>query len=579
MTDPHDPYAPDGWPATDPPPPSLPPSTAPPTAPATPDYGAVNDEIYAAILDYEDRKRGDQPPPRDDSDIPPPAIAPQDDDRPQIVIAPDMTAVVDAAERALSLLGTVYIRGRRLARVVRDLGRSDWMRRPEGTPAIVQIRPVALLELLSKAAIWITIRRSRNGEPQPSRCMPPSWASQALIEREEWALLPQIEGVAESPVFRADGTILDTPGYDPATRLIYDPRGEKFPPVPEQPSHAEATQALADLLEPFEEFPFTDDAARAATAALILSIVGRTAIPGQVPLFSAQAPTPGSGKGLLVAAASLIAIGRLAPMMAQTSDEEENRKRLLALAIESPQLIVVDNVEGTFGSPSLAMALTTGEVRDRKLGASETIAATLRSVWAITGNNVQFRSDFGRRVVPIDLDPQVERPEQRSFRRPDLLAYVEQHRPRLVTAALTVLRAYVVAGHPPHGLTPVGSYESWDRLVRGAVVWACGVDPMGGVARVQAEADDDVERIRSLLYAWKAAFGGVQRTVSEAVKYAANDEQLAEAMSGFCKDSKLNPRAVGYALRKLQGRIVARMRFRRTGEDRNGNSIWVLDEI
>src|SRR5256885_16831242 len=107
------------------------------------------------------------------------------------------------------------------------------------------------------------------------------------------------------------------------------------------------------------------------------------------------------------------------------------------------------------------MALTTGEVRDRKLGASETIAATLRSVWAITGNNVQFRSDFGRRVVPIDLDPRVERPEQRSFRRPDLLAYVEQHRTRLVTAALTVLRAYVVAGHPPHGLTPVGSYESW----------------------------------------------------------------------------------------------------------------------
>lgn len=568
-----DPYAPESWPAE---PPEQPARPVP--APGTPEhYAQFTDEIYAHILDYEDRKRGEQPPPRDDSDIPGPDLAADGDPRPQVIIGPDMTAVVDAAERALAGLGNVYIRGRRLARVVRDYGRSDWMRRPDGTPAIVQIRPAALLELLSRAAIWITVRQVR-GAPVPSRTVPPGWAAAALMERDEWTL-PQIEGVAESPVFRADGTILDIPGYDPMTRLIYDPRGERFPPVPDTPTHAQATQALADLLDPFEEFPFVDDAARAATAALILSIVGRTAIPGQVPLFSAQAPTPGSGKGLLIAAASLIAIGRLAPMMAQTVDEEENRKRLLALAIESPQLIVVDNVEGTFGSPSLAMALTTGEVRDRKLGASETVSATLRSVWAITGNNVQFRSDFGRRVVPIDLDPQVERPETRTFKRGDLLGHIEQHRPDLVVAALTVLRAYVVAGHPPHGLSPVGSYESWDRLVRGAVVWACGVDPMGGVARIQAEADDDVERIRSLLYAWRMSLGGLEKTIIEAVRWAdASDPDLKEAMCAFCKEGKLNTRSISYAFRKIQGRIVSGMKLVRAGEDRSHNMQWIVTD-
>jgi hypothetical protein len=537
------------------------------------DYNAVTDEIYAAVLDHEQRlKRRDDVPPPSDFDHPQQQLFDDNDPRPQIIIGPDVERVVNDAERALARLGGIYVRSRRLARVVRDFGRSDWMRRPDGTPAIAQIRPAALLELLSRAALWMTTPKGKL-----SRSMPPSWVSAALLDREEWTL-PQIEGVAESPVFRADGTILETPGYDAATRLIYDPRGEIYPPVPAKPTRAQATQALADLLEPFEEFPFVDDAARAATAALILSIVGRTAIPGQVPLFSAQAPTPGSGKGLLVAAASLIACGRLAPLMAQTSDEEENRKRLLALAIESPQFIVIDNVEGTFGSASLAMALTTGEVRDRKLGATETVSATLRSVWAITGNNVQFRSDFGRRVVPIDLDPEVERPEQRTFKRADLLGYIEANRPRLVTAALTVLRAYVVAGKPDQELSTVGSYEPWDRLVRHAVYWARGTDPMGGVARVQAEADDDVERIRSLLYAWRETLGGRAVTVLEAVRWANSpDSELREAMCSFCKDGKLNTRAVGYALRKLQGRIVAGMRIRRAGEDRNHNVQWIVE--
>lgn len=565
MTDPDDPYAFPGVP---------PPEPEPTAAPTTDPYLKVGAELYAAILDYEDRKNGDKPPPMTDEDIPGRDLA-GDDPRPQIVIGPDVTEVVSAAERALAALGGVYVRGRKLARVVRDHGRSDWMRRPDGTPAIVQLRPAALLEHLSRAAIWITVRQVR-GVPQPSRTMPPSWASQALLEREQWEL-PQIEGVAESPVFRADGSILDVPGYDPDTRLIYDPRGEVFPPVPERPTHAQTTQALADLLTPFDEFPFVDDAARAATAALILSIVGRAAISGQVPVFAAQATTPGSGKGLLIAATSLIATGRLAPMMAHTSEDDENRKRLLAIAIDSPQLIVIDNVEGTFGSPSLAMAMTTGEIMDRKLGSTETIAATLRSVWTLTGNNVQYRADFGRRVVPIDLDPGVERPERRTFQRGDLIAYVQRHRPELVTAALTVLRGYVTAGHPSHGLSPVGSYESWDRLVRGAVVWAGGVDPMGGVQRMQDEADDDVERIRSLLYAWKETLGSMQVTAAEAVKYATNNADLAEAMTAFCKDGRLNSRSVGYALRKIQGRIVDGFRFRRAGQDRLRNATWVVE--
>jgi hypothetical protein len=82
-------------------------------------------------------------------------------------------------------------------------------------------------------------------------------------------------------------------------------------------------------------------------------------------------------------------------------------------------------------------------------------------------------------VVPIDLDPKVEHPEDRKFKRADLIGYVQENRPRLVAAALTVLRAFVVAGWPAHGQPPKGSFEAWDQLVRSAIIWAGGADPLG----------------------------------------------------------------------------------------------------
>jgi hypothetical protein len=180
---------------------------------------------------------------------------------------------------------------------------------------------------------------------------------------------------------------------------------------------------LTELLEPFSEFPLVADSDKAATAAAILSVIGRAAIPGNVPMFSSQAPTPGSGKGLLVELVSVIATGRKPPLMSPTTDDEEVRKRLMAIAIESPTMVVIDNVEHEIGSAPLAMALTAGVVTDRKFGDNtKMITASLRPVWVMTGNNVRLKGDLGRRVVPIDLDAKCEHPEDRKFDRTGLNA-------------------------------------------------------------------------------------------------------------------------------------------------------------
>jgi putative DNA primase/helicase len=205
------------------------------------------------------------------------------------------------------------------------------------------------------------------------------------------------------------------------------------------------------------------------------------------------------------------------------------------------------------------------------------VTASLRPVWAVTGNNVQLKGDLGRRVVPIDLDPEVEHPEDRMFRRGDLLGYVDEHRSRFVVAALTVLRAFVIAGRPAHGMPPKGSFESWDRLVRGALIWAGGVDPLGGVQRIREQADEDLDRLRALLVAWHGLLGGASLTLTDAILRAGDSGDLRDALAVYCPSGKPEAKLIGYALRKAHGRVVGDLALRRDGVDRNGRARWAVN--
>ena len=189
-------------------------------------------------------------------------------------------------------------------------------------------------------------------------------------------------------------------------------------------------------------------------------------------------------------------------------------------------------------------------------------------MWITTGNNTTFRGDLGRRVVPCDIDPKAEHPEDRTgFKHPDLLDYVQQERPRLVAVALAVLRAYHVAGRPPHGKPRKGSFEAWDDLVRGALIWVGAGDPLAGCERIRAEGDADLDALREALAAWNEAFGASSVTGAEAVERGRSNAELAAALSGLagCTTGQLDPRRLGYALRRHAGRLADGMRFEREG--------------
>ena len=448
---------------------------------------------------------------------------------------------------------------------------------------------------------------SRHGRPD----LPPRWVVEVLQGRTAWPF-PLFEGLVCSPTLRPDGSILAQPGYDASTGLYLDCNGTTFPELPVSPTLDDARSALGRLAAVFEDFLFaaqksdtkTKKAYFSAVLAAVLTLVGRPAIAGNVPLFGVTATAAGSGKGLLVDVICTIATGRSAPKMGQTLDDNEELKRLLALALEGASVCCIDNVTHPLGNQYLDMAVTAQAITGRILGQTQTAEAPWNAVLFATGNNLSYRGDMVRRVVPIALDPKMEKPEERSgFQHPDLEAWVKQERPRLVTCALTILRAYFVAGCPCQGLTPYGSFQPWSDLVRNALVWLGEADPCAGRQDLAAQTDETYEHLAALLTAWEACYAlradgtskdmTINQVKQDIALYTASKgaeakaavpstwDDLREALAPFDRryDGKtLDTARVGKALHALEGRVIGTKCLRRHGEYRH-NACWRIERV
>jgi hypothetical protein len=416
---------------------------------------------------------------------------------------------------------------------------------------------------------------------------PPRWLVDGIFTRGDYSPeVKRLEAIITAPTLRADGTILQRSGYDEPTGLLHIPSDE-FPNVPLNPTVDDAKLAATELLEVVADFEFVGDADRSAWVALVLSQIGRQAIPGCVPMFAVTAATRGSGKTLLVDAASLIAFGKPAARKVYNTDDQEMRKAITATAIEALPAVLLDNVDRVLGGASLDAALTALTWSDRVLGASKTTGdLPLRTVWTATGNNLRFGSDLARRVLPIRLAPSVENPEERTdFTNPDLLAWVRKNRQRLAVAALTILRAYFVAGRPVQPDGTWGSYGAWSALVRGAIVWAGLADPLA--TRATAKADDTsgaivLGLIGGLLELDEHGNGLTVREMLALLndtanqnRYPAMREAVAEVatLRGIIDQAKLT-----YAFRKYKGRIANGWQI--VGEPaRSGVNRWAAKAI
>ena len=496
-----------------------------------------------------------------------------------IALADDALAGLATIERAEH---TLFVRSRELVRIIPSTKAPRGVSRLQGSPVIQLVSTPMLRDRLARIGKWVRVASGPRGKEHEQDTIPPPWLVENILTRAELPFVP-LEGVVEAPTIRRDGSLLTEPGYDDMTGLYFyrDASSPRFPLIPEYVSIEDARGALSELLDVVSDFPFRDLCDQAAMIAAILSLIARHAIDGPVPLFVFRSPTPGTGKTLGADIVSLIGTGRPAPRASLDGDDSETRKLVLAVAIQGIQVFLLDNLTGTVGNRTLAAALTAETWQDRLLGQSRIVEAPLRPVWMATGNGLSFRGDLGRRVVLIDIDAKLEHPEDReesSFHYPDLRAHVARKRPMLVTAALTVLRGYHVAGRPKHGAPRIGSFEEWDDLIRGACVWAGLADPCGGRERVRAEDDSDLASLTAALDAVAEAFPNPFTVADLLVRCEADSDLravIAELVGG-----KLEPRPVGTALRGVRGRIAGGRCFERAGRSasRNRSPLWLVKE-
>ncbi len=387
------------------------------------------------------------------------------DGRPEILIS---TLEHQVNDRALAALAArepnLFQRAGILVQVVPATG--------GGPPRIKPLARAHLRELLARHCAF---QQPAGGGPRPAH--PPRWTVRALLGRGSWPRIPALDGVVETPVLRADGSVLQRRGFDAATGLVYRP-GTAFEPVPASPAGDQVAGALAALREVVADFPLPGDAHFAAWLAALLTPLARPAFDGPAPLMLIDADAPGTGKSLLADVCSTLLTGRSAARMSASRDEDEVRKQITAVALQATRLVLIDNVTGVFGSATLDRALTAERWSDRVLGDNQQVSMPLEATWFATGNNVTVRGETRRRCLRIRLEARRSHPERRTgFSQPRLLGWLRRERGRLLPAALTLLRAYAAGGSPCLDLPGWGSFEGWSDVVRSTVVWLGLPDP------------------------------------------------------------------------------------------------------
>ena len=236
-------------------------------------------------------------------------------------------------------------------------------------------------------------------------------------------------------------------------------------------------------------------------------------------------------------------------------------------------------MNGELGGAFLCQLTERPTVTPRILGRSE--QPLIRNSFTIlaTGNNIRLRGDMVRRSLISQLDAGMERPETRHFK-DNPVEKVLSNRGFYISAALTVVRAYLVAGQPDRP-PPYASYEPWSDRVRGALMWLGQPDPVDSLIIVRAE-DPELQTLKGMLDAWATAFGvGPYKAhpAAQALKRAETNTVLQEAIDATRATAKKLPSvALGHWLTDHKGRIVGRRKFERLTNDGHKASEWYVTE-
>jgi putative DNA primase/helicase len=402
---------------------------------------------------------------------------------------------------------------------------------------------------------------------------PPQDVVQDLLASPE-RMWPTLRRIVSVPVFAADGTICQTPGYNPPARAWYDPNGLTIADIPDAPDELAVAAAVDLTMEVLSDFPFVEDADRAHALAMMIQPFARDLIPGPTPLYLVEKPEPGTGATLLANVTLHPALGRPPRTFTEATGEEEWRKRLTSALREAPDAVLIENLHGKLSTAALAAVLTIDEWGDRLLGVSEMVRLPVRCVWVATANNPRLSTEMIRRSVRIRMDSGTEQPwlrEPASFRHPNLRDWTHERRADLVEACLVIVRAWIAAGRQ-EGPAVLGMFEPWAKTMSG-ILQVAGIDGfLENTEDFYSSMAEDDENLTEFVGRWFERFRDHTVGVSELMVVAIDALDLGKG------SDRSQSTVFGQLLRENRDRRFGDLAIRRAGT-KSGAAQWRLEHI
>jgi hypothetical protein len=485
--------------------------------------------------------------------------------REQLIAHPDLEVVVYAETLTHPYLKPAKTYGGREAEVL----------------ALNRLTPAALASKLNKIVHFVRVRAK-----EVTVDCPPQLVAVFMALPEEWRGLARVDRIAETPIFR-DGSLLSTPGHcAQAHAWINAPAGIELPAVCDRTA---ADDALARVREWLQEFPFDTPTDEAVAVCALLTAAMRASLP-HAPGVLIDKPDFGSGASTLGSLIGIVLTGKLPAVITLAGGREageETRKHIDAVQLEGGAGLFFDNLPKgrAFKSIPCAQVLSEPERNVRVLGQTRGVTVPCTQMVVMTGVNVGVAADLVRRFMRCRLDPRCERPQERAFTRPTLLADAQRERAQLLTDLYTIAAAYVRSGERVEG-TRLNGYEQWTAWCQQPLLWLGMADPVLSARKLEAE-DEDVMRHAALLDLWAAAWGGEPKTVAEVLATAALADtpaaRLRDSLLGMIHDREtesLVNRLVGLKLREFNGKVADGMRLVST--DTQGGRVaarWRLERL
>lgn len=466
----------------------------------------------------------------------------------------------------------------------------------DGTPMIEPMSEEDLLMFLNRVIEWYRIVKKKvagewiEEEVRTDLTKAESRAVVAAyreIRRRSGGRLRLLRSVLQAPTLRTDGSLIANRGYDKSAEVYLDIEPKDWSTLPASPTKADAVAAYQTLVDLVRETAFTADLDRAVWVSMILTLVGRHYVGGNVPLYAFNGTQASAGKSSSAKLAGAIALGRIvaaAPPVAAARRgdmEEEESKRLFSMALSGKPFLLIDNQESSteFGSQALDMTLTSGTdgtpgfVSNRTLGRSKIVEVDFTSLVCVTGNNLALIGDLHRRTVFCQFGDPTEVLKDRQYSIDDLEQHALMNRKKLLGCALTILLAHTAAlkAKETGALLPsIPSFGGWSRCIRSAVHWIAGIDIWKETRNAVGDADVDAVLWRDFCeewYRWKQEPVTVA-AMQDAVMPSEKDDPssidrpaLLAAMKELPVDvfnaggKTLNTRRLGRELRKVKERI------------------------